>query len=71
MVNNVGVVGDENASEFLLDGLFILRNRGYDSAGIATIPEGGSDLTITKYASRASTADSIDLLRYLFESKSP
>jgi glutamine---fructose-6-phosphate transaminase (isomerizing) len=59
----VGVVGSENASEYLLEGLTILRNRGYDSAGIATIPEDGSSLDITKYASRKSTADSIDLLR--------
>jgi glutamine---fructose-6-phosphate transaminase (isomerizing) len=57
-------VGSDNASDFLLDGLLILRNRGYDSAGIATIPETGSELMISKYASRASTSDSIDLLRY-------
>jgi hypothetical protein len=59
----VGVVGSENASEYLLEGLTILRNRGYDSAGIATIPADGTSLDITKYASRKSTADSIDLLR--------
>jgi glucosamine--fructose-6-phosphate aminotransferase (isomerizing) len=59
----VGVVGSEDASEFLLEGLTILRNRGYDSAGIATIPKEGEELFITKYASRESTADSIDLVR--------
>jgi glucosamine--fructose-6-phosphate aminotransferase (isomerizing) len=59
----VGVVGSEDASGFLLEGLTILRNRGYDSAGIATIPKEGEEIFITKYASRDSTADSIDLVR--------
>lgn len=59
----VGVVGSEDASGFLLEGLTILRNRGYDSAGIATVPAEGDEVFITKFASRESTADSIDLLR--------
>lgn len=59
----VGVVGTEDASGFLLEGLTILRNRGYDSAGIATIPKEGEEIFITKYASRETTADSIDLVR--------
>ena len=59
----VGVVGGDDAREFLLEGLTILRNRGYDSAGIASVPSDGSMLAITKFASRDSTADSIDLLR--------
>lgn len=59
----VGVVGGDDASGFLLEGLTILRNRGYDSAGIASIPEDGSSLCITKFASRESTSDSIDLVR--------
>jgi glucosamine--fructose-6-phosphate aminotransferase (isomerizing) len=91
----VGVVGGaEDASNFLLEGLLILRNRGYDSAGtlpvwrelflsfpvqnlyagtffhgvcagIATVAPENADakeLLITKYASRASTSDSIDLV---------
>ncbi len=58
----VGVVGNgDDASGFLLEGLTILRNRGYDSAGIATA--GSSTIEVTKYASRESTADSIDLVR--------
>lgn len=59
----VGVVGGEDASGFLLEGLTILRNRGYDSAGIASVPQDGNLLSVTKYASKDSTADSIDLLR--------
>jgi glucosamine--fructose-6-phosphate aminotransferase (isomerizing) len=58
----VGVVGHDDASPYLLEGLTILQNRGYDSAGMATISDSG-DLDVTKYASRETTADSIDLLR--------
>ncbi|VEU39811.1 unnamed protein product [Pseudo-nitzschia multistriata] len=61
----VGVIGtDKNADarEFLLDGLTILKNRGYDSAGIATVPSDGSALSITKYASDGDNADSIELV---------
>jgi len=68
----VGIVGtgdaeSGDASGFLLEGLTILRNRGYDSAGVATISPDTSgntaQLTITKFASRDSTSDSIDLVR--------
>jgi glucosamine--fructose-6-phosphate aminotransferase (isomerizing) len=59
----VGVVGADDATGFLLEGLTILRNRGYDSAGIASISAEGAELYITKYASRDTTSDSIDLVR--------
>ena len=66
----VGVVaskGGDDASGFLLEGLTILRNRGYDSAGVASVSGGGEGadgvLCITKFASRDSTSDSIDLVR--------
>ncbi|TYZ57638.1 hypothetical protein PybrP1_003390 [[Pythium] brassicae (nom. inval.)] len=65
----VGVVGtSQDASEFLLEGLTILQNRGYDSAGMSTqrLPTAGeaaSAITTTKFASVGSTADSIDLLK--------
>jgi len=61
----VGVIGtDKNtdAREFLLDGLTILKNRGYDSAGIATVPSDGGAFAITKYASDGDNADSIELV---------
>lgn len=58
----VGVVGSDDSSAFLMEGLTVLRNRGYDSAGIATVGS-KNDLNITKYASRKTTSDSIDLLR--------
>jgi len=51
-----------DAREFLLDGLTILKNRGYDSAGIATIPAKGDEIHITKFASDGDKADSIELV---------
>ncbi len=59
----VGVVGADDASGFILEGLTILKNRGYDSAGIATISSETNELYVTKYASRDTTSDSIDLVR--------
>ena len=59
----IGVVGSDDANAIVLEGLTILQNRGYDSAGIATVPEDGKELYVTKYASRESTSDSIELVR--------
>lgn len=65
---NCGIVGiisqqaDVDARNILLEGLTVLQNRGYDSAGMATYsPETG--LIISKYASAGSTHDSIDLVK--------
>jgi hypothetical protein len=61
----VGVVGSKDhvdAREFLLDGLTILKNRGYDSAGIATVAAEGGEMSITKFASDGDKADSIELV---------
>jgi len=65
MCGIVGVVGSDDANGYVMEGLTILQNRGYDSAGIATINGTGNDgkLFITKYASRESTSDSINLLK--------
>mmetsp|Transcript_23290 Transcript_23290/g.22447 ORF Transcript_23290/g.22447 Transcript_23290/m.22447 type:complete len:689 (-) Transcript_23290:63-2129(-) len=61
----VGVVGGDDSIGFLLEGLTILRNRGYDSAGVATIGPitDSNPLAVTKYASRDTTCDSIDQVR--------
>lgn len=66
----VGVVGEQtDAKDILLDGLTILQNRGYDSAGMATMTRGAGgggapcEVAVTKYASKGSTADSIALVR--------
>mmetsp|Transcript_7120 Transcript_7120/g.14284 ORF Transcript_7120/g.14284 Transcript_7120/m.14284 type:complete len:717 (+) Transcript_7120:170-2320(+) len=60
-----GVVGaNGDAREFLLEGLTILKNRGYDSAGIATMSVNPSEgLSITKYASVGENADGLELVR--------
>eukprot|EP01083_Nonionella_stella_P203708 743099_1 len=56
----VGYVGNDPAVDYLMEGLTILQNRGYDSAGIATVRAGEeSSLITTKVASRDSTSDSI------------
>jgi len=65
-----GIMGmvstNEEVVDYLLEGLTILQNRGYDSAGIATITSNDTDantsLLCTKYASRGSTSDSLSLL---------
>jgi glucosamine--fructose-6-phosphate aminotransferase (isomerizing) len=62
----IGVVGTDehkDAREFLLDGLTILKNRGYDSAGLATIPSEGGNMNVAKYASDGNKADSIELVK--------
>lgn len=69
----VGVVSVESSHEhepdarsYLIEGLNILRNRGYDSAGIVTlhrVAQERFELVCTKYASRGSTADSVELVR--------
>lgn len=57
----VAFVGKEPAVGFLMEGLQILQNRGYDSAGIATLTPDGK-VVCTKFASKGSTSDCIDLL---------
>ena len=51
MCGIVGYIGKKPAAEFLLDGLRRLEYRGYDSAGIVTMPRIG-ELDITKTVGR-------------------
>eukprot|EP00555_Chaetoceros_dichaeta_P005353 CAMPEP_0198269930 /NCGR_PEP_ID=MMETSP1447-20131203/43181_1 /TAXON_ID=420782 /ORGANISM="Chaetoceros dichaeta, Strain CCMP1751" /LENGTH=722 /DNA_ID=CAMNT_0043961725 /DNA_START=72 /DNA_END=2243 /DNA_ORIENTATION=+ len=55
--------GTSDAREYLLEGLTVLKNRGYDSAGIATLSRGATDLTITKHSSDGDKADGIELVK--------
>lgn len=57
----IAVVGKEPAVQVLVEGLKILESRGYDSAGIATI-DSRQQLITTKYASKGSTSNAIQLL---------
>lgn len=61
MCGIIGCVGNEDVVNYLIDGLSILENRGYDSAGVATLTNAGT-LQITKFASR-DTADAIHRLK--------
>ena len=57
----VAYVGSDEAYSKLIEGILILQNRGYDSAGIATIND-KKNIIVTKMASKGTTSDSIKLL---------
>mmetsp|Transcript_32681 Transcript_32681/g.74592 ORF Transcript_32681/g.74592 Transcript_32681/m.74592 type:complete len:695 (+) Transcript_32681:125-2209(+) len=58
-----GVVGAKgDARDYLIEGLTILKNRGYDSAGIATMDDNNPKLVVTKYASEGEKADGLNLV---------
>lgn len=64
----IGVVGGSApAVDYLLEGLTILQNRGYDSAGVVTVPrDPKAGLRVSKFASGATsgaTADALERLR--------
>jgi glucosamine--fructose-6-phosphate aminotransferase (isomerizing) len=59
----VGKDQKDPAVNYLLEGLIILQNRGYDSAGVATIDSSSQEIVSTKYASVGSTSDSIEILK--------
>jgi len=56
-------IGNEPCLDFLLEGLTILQNRGYDSAGVSTLDKDTREVKVTKYASIGSTSDSIELVK--------
>jgi glucosamine--fructose-6-phosphate aminotransferase (isomerizing) len=67
MCGIVGYAGPHQASQFLLDGLRRLEYRGYDSSGIATLPDNAnSGIAVTKTAGRIN-----DLASCLAESPTP
>src|SRR5262245_53148629 len=63
MCGIVGYVGEKPVLPLLLGGLKRLEYRGYDSAGVAVIPDGGSDngtpLKVTKSAGRISVLEQL------------
>ena len=60
MCGIIGYLGNENAYKFIMDGLILLQNRGYDSVGISSIIN--NELQTIKYAS-TNTFNSIELLK--------
>ena len=56
----VAYCGNDECAPFLMEGLHILENRGYDSAGISSLRNG--TITTTKYASIGTTSDALDRL---------
>lgn len=63
MCGIIGYLGDNVFSEYILNGLKLLINRGYDSVGLSTIQETGEKrniLSTLKYASESY--DSLDVL---------
>ena len=63
MCGIVAYIGNKSAKGILFEGLIILQNRGYDSAGISTIKDG--EIITTKSASQDTTSDSINHLSRL------
>jgi glucosamine--fructose-6-phosphate aminotransferase (isomerizing) len=59
MCGIVGYLGNDKHSEYILSGLRLLQNRGYDSVGISCISNG--ELHTTKFASK-TTCDALDQL---------
>lgn len=55
MCGIIGYIGNDDAYDYILSGLELLQNRGYDSAGICVLRE---DFTISKFASQ----DALELL---------
>lgn len=61
MCGIIGYIGKEDAVNHITDGLTILENRGYDSAGIATLSP-NQELVLTKFAS-GDSGDAISKLK--------
>ena len=53
----------EDCAEYLLEGLGILENRGYDSAGMTTCDAATGALVTSKFASAGTTSDALQQLR--------
>ena len=59
MCGIIGYLGNDEHKEYILSGLRLLQNRGYDSVGISCISNG--ELHTTKFASK-TTCDALDQL---------
>lgn len=68
MCGIIGYLGNEDCRSFILNGLKILQNRGYDSAGISYIHD--NSIITNKYAS-TTTHNAISILEESIDSSSP
>ena len=64
MCGIIGFIGNKNCYPYLILGLKLLQNRGYDSAGISIVS--GNQIQTIKYAS-TSEKDSIKKRFYFSE----
>lgn len=60
MCGIIACICHDNVVKYLIEGLKILQNRGYDSAGITSVQS--NCLITTKYASSGTTSDAINKL---------
>jgi len=58
----IAYIGSQHAKNIIFDGLTILQNRGYDSAGITTYDSRNKKLCTTKFASRR-TSDALKVMK--------
>ena len=56
-------IGKYNAFKYLLEGLIILRNRGYDSAGITSLNTELKEFITTKFANDCGTINSLEKIK--------
>ncbi|KAL4468899.1 hypothetical protein ABPG72_009169 [Tetrahymena utriculariae] len=71
MCGIIGVLTQKTDAEIaVLEGIELLQNRGYDSAGIASIKAGETEFTLTKLASDSiKKIDCIDVLKEVIPQK--
>lgn len=60
MCGITALISKNSAFKYLLEGLIILRNRGYDSAGITTLNNTTEKFITTKFANDPGTNNSLD-----------
>ena len=63
MCGIIAYIGNREVIPVLIEGLMILQNRGYDSAGIATINNETTEIIVSKNISQETTSDAIDRLK--------
>jgi len=63
-------IGRYEAFKYILEGLIILQNRGYDSAGITTLDHSTQEFITTKFANDFGKTNSLEKIKDKFEKHS-